>query len=68
VSPAEKKQGMKLLARTFFNQLRTSGYTPNQIIEISAELLDLVSTGIRENDKRVPELSSSEKQDFRQAL
>jgi len=62
------KKGMKILARTFFNQLRSSGYTPNQIIEISAELLDLVSTGIRENDKDVPALGNTAKEDWRQAL
>jgi hypothetical protein len=62
------KKGMKILARTFFNQLRTSGYTPNQIIEISTELLDLVSSGIRDPGKEAAALASSEKQDFRQAV
>jgi hypothetical protein len=61
------KKGMKILARTFFNQLRASGYTPHQIIEISTELLDLVSTGVRENDKTVPAISGEEKQDWRHA-
>ena len=42
------KRGTKILARTFFNQLRTSGYNPNQIIAISTELLDLVTTELRE--------------------
>ena len=41
------KRGTKILAQTFFNQLRTSGYNPNQIIAISTELLDLVTTELR---------------------
>ncbi|MFL5321155.1 MAG: hypothetical protein ACJ790_15960 [Myxococcaceae bacterium] len=45
------KKGTKILARTFFTQLRSSGYTPHQIIGIATELLDLVTTDIREGDK-----------------
>ena len=41
----------KILARTFFNQLRSSGYTPTQVIAVATELIDLVATGIREADK-----------------
>lgn len=42
-------KGSKILARTFFNQLRSSGYTPNQIIGIATELIDLVTTDLRED-------------------
>lgn len=45
------KRGTKILARTFFNQLRTSGYTSHQILDIATELIDLVTNGIREGDK-----------------
>ncbi|HZI06022.1 MAG TPA: hypothetical protein VEZ71_18470 [Archangium sp.] len=41
------KQGTRILARTFFNQLRASGYTPMQIIGIATELLDLVTEDIK---------------------
>ncbi|MHB8879157.1 MAG: hypothetical protein ACYC8T_36115 [Myxococcaceae bacterium] len=41
------KKGTKILARTFFNQLRAGGYTPNQILEISTELIDLVTTNLQ---------------------
>ena len=41
----------KILARTFFNQLRSSGYTPTQVIAVATELIDLVATDIREGDK-----------------
>jgi hypothetical protein len=47
------KRGTKILARTFFNQLRASGYTSNQIIGIATELIELVTVEIREQDRPV---------------
>ena len=44
-------KGTKILARTFFNQLRSSGYSPTQVIGIATELIDLVTTDLREADK-----------------
>jgi hypothetical protein len=46
-------KGTKILARTFFNQLRSSGYTPTQVIGIATELIDLVTTDLREADKAI---------------
>jgi hypothetical protein len=43
-----EKQGPRILARTFFTQLRASGYTPQQIIAIATELLDLVTEDLKE--------------------
>lgn len=45
------KKGTKILARTFFTQLRAAGYTPQQIIGVATELLDLVTTEIRDGEK-----------------
>ena len=42
------KKGTKILARTFFAQLRAGGYTPNQILDIATELIDLVTTDLRD--------------------
>ncbi len=47
------KKGTKILARTFFNQLRAGGYTQNQIIGIASELIELVTNDLREADKPV---------------
>ncbi|MBJ6766115.1 hypothetical protein DRW03_00150 [Corallococcus sp. H22C18031201] len=50
------QKGTRILARTFFNQLRASGYTPHQVIGIATELLDLVTTDLaelKEGDKGV---------------
>ncbi len=49
----------KILARTFFNQLRSSGYTPTQVIAVATELIDLVATDIREADKTPVALSTT---------
>jgi len=48
-------KGTKILARTFFNQLRSSGYTPNQIIGIATELIDLVTVDLRGERTAKPE-------------
>jgi hypothetical protein len=48
------QKGTKILARTFFNQLRSSGYTPNQVIGIATELIDLVATDLREGERAAP--------------
>jgi hypothetical protein len=45
------KRGTRILARTFFNQLRASGYNSNQIIGIATELIDLVTCDLREAEK-----------------
>lgn len=46
------KKGTKILARTFFAQLRAGGYTPNQILDIATELIDLVTTDLKEKQTR----------------
>jgi hypothetical protein len=43
----------KILARTFFNQLRGSGYTPNQVIGVASELIELVTENLKQADKPV---------------
>lgn len=45
------KKGTKILARTFFNQLRAGGYTQNQIIDIASELIDLVTSDLRASEQ-----------------
>jgi hypothetical protein len=59
------KQGTKILARTFFNQLRASGYTPMQIIGMATELLDLVTEDIKGVDKNVVQPTPEARPDFR---
>jgi hypothetical protein len=60
------KQAPRILARTFFNQLRASGYTPTQIIGVATELLDLVTEDIKGAGKSVVAPTSEARPDFRQ--
>ncbi|MCC6336453.1 MAG: hypothetical protein IT380_21010 [Myxococcales bacterium] len=45
------KKGTKILARTFFANLREGGYTANQILDIATELIDLVTNDLKEADQ-----------------
>lgn len=47
------QKGTRILARTFFQQLRASGYSQQQIIGVAAELIDLVTTDLRETERNV---------------
>ena len=38
----------RTVARSFFRQLKSEGFSHEQIIELSTSLLDLVTTDIRE--------------------
>lgn len=56
------KQGAKILARTFYSQLRASGYTANQVIGVATELLDLVTEELKEaSTSRGDEAAAAEK-------
>ena len=64
------KKSTQILARTFFNQLIAAGFTPNQIIDVSGELLDLVSCGLKEAPKPEavipPQQAIAEARDWRE--
>ena len=59
------KQGTRLLAQNFFNQLRASGYTSRQIIGMATELLDLVTEDLKV-DKTVATVAPEARPVFRQ--
>ena len=42
------KKNAKVVARTFFAQLKEGGYTSNQILEMAGEFIDLVTTDLKE--------------------
>jgi hypothetical protein len=61
VTVSTDKKGTKILARTFFAQLRAGGYTQNQILDIATELIDLVTNDLKEADQaRASEEASPE--------
>ena len=41
-------KGTKILAKSLFKELRSNGYSPNQILSLSTELIDLVTQGLRD--------------------
>ena len=62
-------ENSRILARTFFGQLRTAGYTPTQIIGVASELLDLVTVGLKEKAAEAEaerEAASAPEADWRQ--
>jgi pyruvate-formate lyase-activating enzyme len=40
-------KGSQILAKSLFKELRGSGYTPNQILSLSTELIDLVTQDLK---------------------
>jgi hypothetical protein len=40
-------KGTQILAKSLFKELRGSGYTPNQILSVSTELIGLVTQDLR---------------------
>jgi hypothetical protein len=41
-------KGTKILAKSLFKELRGNGYSANQILSLSTELIDLVTQDLRE--------------------
>jgi hypothetical protein len=41
-------KGTKILAKSLFKELRGNGYSTNQILSLSTELIDLVTQGLKE--------------------
>jgi hypothetical protein len=47
LAPMLDAKGTRILAKSLFKELRTSGYTGNQILSLSTELIDLVTQDLR---------------------
>jgi hypothetical protein len=41
-------KGTKILAKSLFKELRGNGYSPNQILNLSTELIELVTQDLRD--------------------
>ena len=55
-------KGTQILAKSLFKELRGSGYTPNQILSLSTELIDLVTQDLK-SAHQGPHLASIAEQD-----
>lgn len=43
----QEVKGTRILAKSLFRELRGNGYSPNQILSLSTELIDLVTEDLR---------------------
>ena len=66
LAPMLDAKGTKILAKSLFKELRASGYTANQILSLSTELIDLVTQDLK-GDESVP-VTGEPPRDWRAAL
>jgi hypothetical protein len=59
-------KGTKILAKSLFKELRGSGYSPNQILSLSTELIDLVTQNLKGDV--APKLDEKGPRDWRAAI
>jgi hypothetical protein len=46
-SARERDRAVRILAKSLFKELRQNGYSPKELVALSTELLDLVTSEIR---------------------
>jgi hypothetical protein len=56
----EAAKGTKILAKSFFKELRENGYDCNQILAVSTELIDLVTRELKGEEVIAPATPASE--------
>jgi hypothetical protein len=59
LAPMLDAKGTKILAKSLFKELRSSGYNANQILGLSTELIDLVTRDLRAQGEARPAGESS---------
>jgi hypothetical protein len=47
--PELSNTGERVVARSFYKELRESGYTPKELLVVSTELIDLVTRDLRKD-------------------
>jgi hypothetical protein len=47
VPPLDRSAGARILARSFYKELRASGYTPRQLLTLSTELIELITQDLQ---------------------
>ena len=51
ISSLDRSAGARILARSFYKELRASGYTPKQLLALSTELIDLITQDLHNERK-----------------
>ena len=49
-SPSDDAVAVRILARSFYKELRSSGYTPKHLLALSTELIELITLDLRKTD------------------
>jgi len=49
-SPSDDAVAVRILARSFYKELRSSGYTPKHLLALSTELIELITLDLRKSD------------------
>jgi hypothetical protein len=44
-----RSRGERIVARSFYKELRESGYSPRELLAVSSELIDLVTQELRKD-------------------
>jgi len=47
LEPPRASSGARILARSFYRELRSHGYTPSELVAVSTELIELVTLDLR---------------------
>ena len=47
----DRAAGARILARSFYKELRENGYTPRQLLALSTELIDLITQDLQAERK-----------------
>ncbi|MCU0682604.1 MAG: hypothetical protein MUF34_10195 [Polyangiaceae bacterium] len=53
ITPDHDPRSLKILAKTFYRELRGRGYDEREVVALAGELLGLVSTEVRERRESV---------------
>jgi hypothetical protein len=51
--PGTAPSGARILARSFYRELRSNGYTPAELVAVSTELIELVTIELRDHREMV---------------
>jgi hypothetical protein len=64
----QEVKGTRILAKSLFKELRGNGYSPNQILSLSTELIDLVTQDLRADQAGPPAPAAEAQGGWRAAL
>ena len=51
IASLDRSAGARILARSFYKELRENGYTPKQLLALSTELIELITQDLQAERK-----------------